>query len=315
MISRRNIRVKVMQVLYSLSALQDSTGRNTEDNLQEAQRQVLQQMNQSSRVFIHLLYTLCEVARYADVDARQRAARYLRSEEDLHVSTRIVNNRFVSQLLGNEGFQWQVKEGHLASRSDKDLIKNLFHRLQDTAAYKEYTQQTQEDDLSQDKNILLYLFNSLFMEDEDFDQYMGDLYLQWQDDKKMMQMLVGNYLQKPTSFNFRQLVSREKREYATELVRTVIEKKEICLKWIQPRLQNWDPDRVAIIDMLLLNMGISEFLYFPSIPPKVTINEYIDLAKMYSTPQSGQFVNGVLDNILKDLKKSDKLNKTERARK
>ena len=84
------------------------------------------------------------------------------------------------------------------------------------------------------------------------------------------------------------------------------------MELIEPKLKNWDKDRVALIDLLLLRMGVCELSYFPTIPTKVTINEYIDIAKQYSTPQSGQFVNGVLDNILKDLVKADKINKTDR---
>jgi len=87
------------------------------------------------------------------------------------------------------------------------------------------------------------------------------------------------------------------------------------LELIRPRLQNWDPDRIAAIDMLLMNMGICEFLFFPTIPTKVTINEYIDLAKTYSTPQSGQFVNGLLDNVLKDLNAAEKISKTDHVKK
>jgi N utilization substance protein B len=92
----------------------------------------------------------------------------------------------------------------------------------------------------------------------------------------------------------------------------VTDKEEFCTELIAPKLNNWDKERVAMIDMLLLRMGVCEFLYFPTIPTKVTINEYIDIAKQYSTPQSGQFVNGVLDNILKDLVKENKVVKTDR---
>ncbi len=303
-----------MQVLYALKAWRESGDGRIQENIKEAQRQILQQIDQSGRIFVHLLYTLCEVARYADVDARQRASKYLRSKEDMNVSTKIMTNHLVLQLQGNEDFRNRVKEAHLASRTDRDIIKELYHRLTAAGPYKDYINK-EEDNEFQDKKILVFLFNELLMEDEDFSQYMEDLYLQWQDDKDMMKMLLGNYLNKPAFFNFKQLVSHEKEGYAKELARTVIEKKEVCLGWIRPRLQNWDPDRVAVIDMLLLYMGVCEFLFFPSIPPKVTINEYIDLGKVYSTLQSGQFINGVLDNVLKDLQKNGKLNKTERAQK
>jgi N utilization substance protein B len=95
-------------------------------------------------------------------------------------------------------------------------------------------------------------------------------------------------------------------------LKTVIAREEYASELIEPKLTNWDKERVAIIDLLLLRMGVCEFLYFETIPTKVTINEYIDIAKQYSTPQSGQFVNGVLDNILKDLDKEGLIRKMDR---
>jgi len=106
-----------------------------------------------------------------------------------------------------------------------------------------------------------------------------------------------------------EMISQEKWKFAKDLLRTVEEKREFTLDMIKPRLKNWDADRIAQLDMILMQMGVCEFLFFETIPTKVTINEYIDLAKEYSTPQSGQFVNGILDNIHKDLQSQDKLHK------
>ena len=104
---------------------------------------------------------------------------------------------------------------------------------------------------------------------------------------------------------------KEKNEFAIELLKTVLDKKEYINTLIKARLKNWDPERIAALDMILMQMGVCEFLYFPTIPPKVTINEYIDIAKEYSTQQSGQFVNGILDNIHKELVQQNKLHKTD----
>jgi len=125
----------------------------------------------------------------------------------------------------------------------------------------------------------------------------------------MVHQLVQQYLHKPGSFDFSKLMSDDKANFAKDLLNTVIDKKEQTLALITPKLKNWDPERIATLDMILMQMGVCEFLYFETIPPKVTINEYIDLAKEYSTPQSGQFVNGILDNIHKDLQREDRLHK------
>jgi N utilization substance protein B len=127
----------------------------------------------------------------------------------------------------------------------------------------------------------------------------------------MISQIVMAYLAKPGSVPFQEIISKEKAEFARLLLQTVIEKKEVIMEMIRPRLKNWDADRIATLDMILMQMGVVEFLYFETIPPKVTINEYIDLAKDYSTPQSGQFVNGILDNIHKELVKEDKMHKVD----
>jgi N utilization substance protein B len=137
---------------------------------------------------------------------------------------------------------------------------------------------------------------------------MEDNFIHWDDDAGMMNQLVMNFLQKPYC-DFQDMLGPEKRKFAEDLLQSVIDKKQVCQELIKPRLKNWDAERIAILDMILMEMGVCEFLYFETIPTKVTINEYIDLAKEYSTPQSGHFVNGILDSIHKDLLTQDKLHK------
>ena len=116
------------------------------------------------------------------------------------------------------------------------------------------------------------------------------------------------------NLNFLKFISSEKKEYAQSLLATVLEKEDYLLELIQPKFKNWDAERIATIDLTVLKMGVAELLYFPTIPTKVTINEYIEVAKQYSTEQSGQFVNGVLDNILKDLTKENVIRKIDRKK-
>jgi N utilization substance protein B len=153
------------------------------------------------------------------------------------------------------------------------------------------------------------VFNDVMLPSELFQAQVEELFNNWDDDVDMMQQLMISFLQKPNSVNFQDMLGKEKWEFAKGLLQTVLEKKEVAMDLIKPKLKNWDPDRIALLDMLLMQMGVCEFLFFETIPPKVTINEYIDLAKDYSTSQSGQFVNGILDNIHKDLVKENKMHK------
>ena len=127
----------------------------------------------------------------------------------------------------------------------------------------------------------------------------------------MVVQLLSGYLHKPGSLNFSHLMSTDKQQFASSLLQTVLEKNDFLQELIIPRLKNWDAERIALLDMLMMKMGVAEFLFFETIPPKVTINEYIDLAKDYSTAQSGQFVNGILDNIHKDLVQAGKMKKVD----
>jgi N utilization substance protein B len=147
--------------------------------------------------------------------------------------------------------------------------------------------------------------------DENFISHIEENFTNWDDDAEMLNMLMTNFLQKPSTLNLQQMPDAEKAAFAKELLQTVINKKDYVTELIKVRLKNWDAERIAVLDMILMQMGVCEFLYFSTIPPKVTINEYIDLAKDYSTAQSGHFVNGILDSIHKDLVEQKKIYKTD----
>ncbi len=307
MISRRNVRVKVMQTLYVLDAL------NTPEAAAGAEKSLQQNLGQTETIFIYLLELLTRVAGYAPQDARQRASRRLATEKDLHINTRIAGNPLVQHLEQDPAFRMKVKGLPPDHLPDQDMVKKIYLELTASEPYQEYIR-NQEDSGPEEKQIIHHLFNGIMMQMEPLDQHLEDHFMHWPDDRDMVIQLVNNYLAKSDSFPLQELISPEKKQYAQELLTTVLEKKDYCLELIRPRLQNWDPDRIAAIDMIIMQMGICEFLYFPTIPAKVSINEYIDIAKTYSTPQSGHFVNGLLDNVLKDLESAGQIHKKDRGR-
>ncbi|WP_246008250.1 transcription antitermination factor NusB [Chitinophaga lutea] len=298
-----------MQTLYAMDTMEQGTVKpGTATSL------LNEKLDQTSQIFTYLLYTIARVAQYAETDAQARASKHLPSAEDLAVNTKIAGNDFVFQVLGDKGFQVNLETWKLRRLEDVELTRKLYNQLADSEIYKKYIAEPSREKASE-KQIIEYIYKDILEKNELFRQHMEDSFLHWGDDEEMMGILVGNYLSKPQLFNFLQLISREKLEYARDLLSTAINKKDYCLELIKPKLQNWDPERIAAVDMLLMEMGVCEFLYFPTIPTKVTINEYIDLAKAYSTPQSGQFVNGILDNILKDLQQANLVQKVDRTKK
>jgi transcription antitermination factor NusB len=154
-----------------------------------------------------------------------------------------------------------------------------------------------------------FIFTNLMLPNEAFIEHIEEVFHNWDDDADMMEQLVLNYIQKPAGVNLLEMIGTEKWQFAQSLLETTIDKKEVAADLIKPKLKNWDAERIALLDMILMRMGVCELLFFETIPTKVTINEYIDLAKDYSTAQSGQFVNGILDNIHKELTESGKIQK------
>ncbi|MFN9109908.1 MAG: transcription antitermination factor NusB [Bacteroidota bacterium] len=298
-----------MQTLYA--GLQEDTSSPDKTQLIKSLKRHL---DESTELTVALIYTITEIARYAERDALLRASKHLPTQSDLNVNTKLAGNTLVWHILEMPSYKQILIQYKPELKIDDDWIKKLYNELIKSEVYSNYISEASREK-KQEKEILMYIFKELILPNEDFTDFIEDIYIHWQDDAEMIESLIINFLNKPDTYNFLQFISLEKRNYAQDLLVAVLEKKEVCEKLIHAKLQNWDPERTALLDMIMMRMGICEFLYFDTIPPKVTINEYIDLAKEYSTPQSGHFVNGILDSIHKDLVAENKLNKVSHKNK
>ena len=291
-----------MQTLYALDSMDQAAKPG------EPVRLLKRQFDQTRQLLVYVIHFLTEVARYAETDSRNRASKHLPSAADLVVNTKIAGNSLLWKILEDQSFANAVKEEMVDRYLDKELIRKVYHQLADSDIYKEYISE-QSRDPKTEKALIDYIYSNLLITNEAFTSHLEEHFNNWDDDCEMVNLLVQNYLNKPGTYNFNEILSADKWQFAKSLVETVLDKDALTLDLIKPKLKNWDPDRIATLDMILMRMGVCEFLYFETIPPKVTINEYIDLAKEYSTPQSGQFVNGILDSIHKDLLRDDKFQK------
>ena len=293
-----------MQTLYNMSTL--------ESNIKPGEPQKILQshFDQTRQLFVHLTYFLTEVCRYAETDSHQRAGKHLPSFEDLHVNTKLSGNKILWRILDEPSFKEAMAKTKPQLIINKDLVRKIYLQLTETPEYKSYISKQGRDN-KEEREILEFILDKLMLADENFTSYMEENFSNWEDDGEMVIQLLVNLLQKPGSGDFKEMISGEKKDFAVKLLKTVEEKSEHLQTLIIPKLKNWDPERIALLDMILMKMGVAEFLYFETIPPKVTINEYIDLAKEYSTPQSGQFVNGILDNIHKELVAEGKMQKVD----
>lgn len=308
MISRRNIRVKVMQTLYAVESQFAESGGEVIVKPADTVKVLQKHFDQTRQLFIYLIHFLTGVARYAETDARNRASKHLPTKEDLNVNIKIAGNELLWKILEHPSYKQAVKEDRPELVENGELLRKIYLELVESDKYKQYIA-IQGRDKKDEKDIIEYIFSALLLPNETFTSHVEEYFTNWDDDADMLVLLMQNFLNKPSSYNFQELLSNEKWQFAKNLLQTTLEKKELALGYIKPKLKNWDPDRIASLDMILMRMGVCEFLFFETIPPKVTINEYIDLAKEYSTPQSGQFVNGILDNIHKDLVRDNQMHK------
>lgn len=293
-----------MQTLYTLSLSENGPKPG------DAQKLLQQHFDQTRSLLVYLTWFLTEVTRYAEKDAHQRASKHLPSAEDLNVNTKLAGNEILWKMLEDAALNDQFAKEKPELMTDRELIRKTYMNLAETKEYKTYIAKGAREK-QEEKKILEFILNDLMLDNEIFVSHIEEHFSNWDDDGDMVVQLLSGYLQKPGSLQFSQMLSTDKAGFAKTLLQTVLDKSEHLQTLIIPKLKNWDPERIAQLDMIMMKMGVAEFLYFETIPPKVTINEYIDLAKEYSTQQSGQFVNGILDNIHKDLVQQGKMEKVD----
>ncbi len=304
MISRRNIRINVLQTIY------ETNSQEMNYNPDMAMKNLNAKFDKTNALYIATIQLLYSITQYVLISANQRASKMAPTAEDMNVNTKLAGNILIEQLKRSELFASMVKKYKTTFLFDEEIIKNLYTILSKTDEYKEYIN-TNERNSNQEKKILETIFDICIYGNEDTAVLLAEHYMNSYNDFEMLYAWNEKMLLNIKAFPFDKIISSEKLEYAQDLLKCYYDKKDQVFSLIDPKLVNWDPERIATIDMIILHLGICEFLYFTTIPVKVTINEYIDLAKSYSTPQSGQFVNGLLDNVRKDLEKNNQLIKTQ----
>lgn len=308
MISRRNIRINVLQTIYET---------NSQENILNpdlALKHLNGKFDKTNALYIATIQLMYQITQYVLISANQRASKMAPTAEDMQVNTKLAGNILVEQLKRNELFANMVKKYKVAFIFEEETIKALYVLLSKTPEYLQYVSHNERNS-QEEKKIIETIFDVCIYGNEDTASLLAEHYMNWYNDFEMLFAWNEKMLMNIKAFPFDKIISAEKLEYAQDLVKCFYDKKELAFQLIDPKLVNWDPERIAALDMIILHLGICEFLYFPTIPVKVTINEYIDLAKSYSTPQSGQFVNGLLDNVRKDLERDNQLHKTQYIRK
>ncbi|MBK8626120.1 MAG: transcription antitermination factor NusB [Saprospiraceae bacterium] len=297
MLSRRNVRVKVMQVLYA---------QNRDESLDQKAtvREYWKKIEDSFDLLLFSLYNLINITRTATDDYEKRKAKHLPSELDKVFTPKLWNNSMIQGLVKNKFIQQKFEKKGFAQKVDKDHFRSIYFEFCKEDSYTQFL--SKETDNEENLEMLLELFR-FCRRSELFNEIIEDHYANWEDDKSLIIGTIKKVFKVLPSddenFIMEHYPDEETcKQYGEFLLNKTFSDNDALLKLIEPVLKNWDADRVAILDMIMLKMALCEFIYCPTIPTKVTLNEYVELAKSYSTSKSKEFVNGILDKLLSDLK-------------
>lgn len=302
------MRVKVLQTLYA---------QNRDESMSSKEAIIMynSRIEESFDLLVFSLYSILNIAKIAVEDYRKRKVKHLPTDLDKIFEPKLWENIMVDSLMKNSVLTKRFETKGFARKVDKDHLKKIYYDFSKEEFYIEFISNPSSED--QIIEALLELFrycrkNELFLE------IIEDNFANWEDDKSLIIGAIKKILkdkpQESTDFIKEYYPDDETvKEYGYHLLEKTLLDNDRFLEIIQPVLKNWDSERVAVIDMIIIKMAIAEFIYCPSIPTKVTINEYVELSKTYSTSKSKEFVNGVLDNILKLMMSQDLIKKEGRG--
>lgn len=308
MLSRRNIRIKVMQMLYTMS-------RDKDLSLNQVLNHYRKNINKSFDLYLFNVLQLTEVAKYSHKDAEKRASKHLPTAEDKAFTPKLYENELMQSIVNNKCFWDLVKSRKVNDLQEDDTNLKYYVDFAESDEYKEYLTQTEDTD-QHHKDIFLQMYRFCYS-NEAFDDEMESSFPAWLDDKSLIMGSMKKTIKGlPATEEFCEAYRPTEEttvEFGEILLQKVVNENDDLLAVIEPALKNWDVDRVAIIDMILLKMAICELTSFPSIPTKVTLNEFVEISKLYSTDKSKDFINGILDRLMKQLDKDGKIKKEGRG--
>lgn len=305
MINRVLLRTKIVQILYSYY-------KSDSKSLPIAEKELFHSIEKTYDLYFHLLNLSIEVTRFAANLIETKRNRLRPSAEDLNPNTRFIDNSFVAQLAKNVRFNEYLDEHKLSWANNPEIIKETFESVIASEYYSEYMSAPTAD-YAADKDIWRKIYTKILLKSESLDDSIQDQNIYWTDDIEMVISFIIKTIKRfdAAKGDEQELLpmfkDEEDAEFARKLLRSVLTKGEKLREMIDLNTKNWELDRIAFMDIVIMEVALCELMDFPTIPVNVTLNEYIEIAKNYSTEKSGTFINGVLDNIVGQLKKENKL--------
>ena len=307
MLSRRVLRTKVVKAVYAHTQCEDMTPVASEKNL-------VLSIDRAYDLYFHLLALVPEIAEYAAERIRIGENKKLPTYDDLHPNRKFIENKVVARLAEDEGLQAELKSRKLSWANHRDLIVALYNALIRQTFYQKYMQ-SEERSFRQDAQLVSDIYMTMLEEFEPLESALEEQSVLWNDDLGFLLTMVSRTILSMRESHeaikmLPQFKSEDDLDYAKSLLRNSIASYDRISLLLDNAMNNWDIERVALMDKIILVTAIAEAENFPSIPVRVTMNEYIDIAKCYSTESSGGFINGLLDKIIARLTDEGKIVKS-----
>ena len=307
MINRVLIRLKIVQIVYAYY-------QNGGKNLDTAEKELFFSLSKAYDLYNYLLLLMVEVTKQANKRLNAAKNKLVPTKEELFPNTKFVENRFIAQLEVNKQLLEFSNNQKKTWENEADLIKNICDKILESDIYKEYMA-SETSSYEEDRELWRKLYKNIIFNNIELDQVLEDQSLYWNDDKEIVDTFVLKTIKRFDEKNgakqelLPEFKDEEDQDFARRLFRRTILNADYYRHLISENTKNWDLDRVAFMDVVIMQIALAEILSFPNIPVSVSLNEYVEIAKLYSTPKSGGFINGTLDGIVNSLKKENKLTK------
>lgn len=310
MISRRLLRIKALMALYAFN-------RRDDGNLSQAEKELMFSIEKTYDLYHYLLLLVLDIADVATGKIDQAMQKRMPTPEDLNPKRRFIDNQLVQQLRYNDAFNHYISI-HKLSWVNSHIPRSLYNKMLTWDVYEDYMT-SEEHDYQSDKKFIIKLITVLFLQSEDLQSYLEEQSIFWNDDIEYVSAMIEKTLKKfkqesqenaPMMPLFK---NEEDEEYVRILFRKAVMNQKMTSGLIDKNTTNWEVERIALMDILVMQLAITEVLEFQEIPVRVTLNEYIEIAKYYCTSKSSTFVNGILDNIVKEMREQGMLKKTGRG--
>lgn len=307
MINRVLIRLKIVQIVYAYY-------QNGGKNLDTAEKELFFSLSKAYDLYNYLLLLMVEVTKQANKRLNAAKNKLVPTKEELFPNTKFVENRFIAQLEVNKQLLEFSNNQKKTWENEADFVKTLCDKILESDIYKEYMA-SETSSYEEDRELWRKLYKNIIFNNIELDQVLEGQSLYWNDDKEIVDTFVLKTIKRFDEKNgakqelLPEFKDEEDQDFARRLFRRTILNADYYRHLISENTKNWDLDRVAFMDVVIMQIALAEILSFPNIPVSVSLNEYVEIAKLYSTPKSGGFINGTLDGIVNSLKKENKLTK------